>query len=115
MLRYPKQLIYFIILFNLLAVNAVSQNLDELTTEDWFKYRGGLSLNTTAYSAVGMDNSRDPFYWGLDANLNFTLFNLVNVPLSAHFSKDNNTYSHPVYNHIGVSPTYKFIRPARFG
>lgn len=109
MLKYQKQLIYLIILFNLLAVNAVSQNLDELSTEDWFKYRGGLSLNTTAYSAVGMDNSRDPFYWGLDANLNFTLFNLVNIPLSAHFSKDNNTYSQPVYNHVGVSPNYKYI------
>ena len=107
--KYQKLLIYLIALFNLFAVNTYSQNLESIGTEDWFKYKGGLSLNTTAYNSVGMDNRRDPYFWGLDANLNFTLFNIINVPLTAHFSKDNNTYSHPVYNHIGVSPTYKYI------
>ncbi|MDA3954944.1 MAG: hypothetical protein PF485_14955 [Bacteroidales bacterium] len=83
--------------------------MESISTEEWFKYKGGLNLNSTAYNAVGMDSRRDPFFWGIDANLNFTLFNIVNVPLSAHYSKDNNTFSHPTYNYFGLSPSYKYI------
>lgn len=103
------KIIYIIITISLVAINTYAQNLESVSFDDWFKYKGGLNLNSTAYSAVGMESRRDPFFWGIDANLNFTLFNIINVPLTAHYSKDNNTFSHPTYNYFGVSPSYKFI------
>lgn len=107
----PKKfkIIYLITFISILTTKAYSQNVESVSFQDWFKYQGGLNLNSTAYNAVGMDNRRDPFFWGIDANLNFTLFNIINVPLTAHYSKDNKTYSHPTYNYFGLSPSYKFI------
>lgn len=105
-----KSKLICLVLFHCFITSVVfSQNIETVSFEDWFKYKGGLNFNSTAYSAVGMSNRRDPFFWGIDANLNFTLFNIINVPLSAHYSKDNKTYNHPTYNYFGLSPSYKFI------
>jgi len=108
MIRISKK-IYLVLFCCFIASAGLSQDMESVSLDDWFKYKGGLNLNSTAYNAVGMTNRRDPFFWGIDANLNITLFNIINVPLSAHYSKDNKTYSHPTYNYFGVSPSYKFI------
>lgn len=109
LIKKPYIFILFVLVFLKIDFSSFAQNIESISTDDWFKYKGGLNLNSTAYNSVGMENRRDPFYWSIDANLNFTLFNIINIPLSAHYSKDNETFSHPVYNYIGISPSYKFI------
>ena len=58
----PKtfKIIYLITFISILTTEAYSQNVESVSFKDWFKYQGGLNLNSTAYTAVGMDNRRDP-------------------------------------------------------
>jgi len=105
-----KNKIFLYIVFVLAsAIAAHSQDLDKIGKEDIFKYNGGLQVSSMAYNTQGMQNRRDPFFYTISANLNMTLFNVINIPLSAHYSKNNYDYTRPTFNHFGVSPSYKFL------
>lgn len=85
------------------------QDLGKIGKDDIFKYNGGLQVSSMAYGTQGMENRRDPFFYIINANLNFTLFEVINIPLSAYYSKNNYDYTKPTFNHFGISPSYKFL------
>lgn len=104
---------YIILIFIFYTIGNIktihSQDLDNIGKEDIFKYNGSLQVSSMAYETQGMENRRDPFFYTINANLSFTLFNVVNIPLSAHYSKNNYDYTKPTFNHFGISPNYKFL------
>ena len=103
-------IILIFILFLTGNINTIKgQDLEKIGKDDIFKYSGGLQFSSMAYGTKGMENRRDPFFYTINANLNLTLFNVVNVPLSAHYSKSNYDYTKPTFNHFGISPSYKFL------
>jgi hypothetical protein len=76
---------------------------------------GSIGANSVFYQAQGIAPRRDPFYWVLNANLNFNLFNKISVPFSAvvtqqdkNFSNGLDKFSQP-FNQFGISPKYKWL------
>lgn len=91
-------------------INMVNgQDLDKIGEDNIFKYNGGLQVSSMAYGTQGMENRQDPFFYTINANLNFTLFEAINIPLSAYYSKSNYDYTKPTFNHFGISPSYKSL------
>ena len=92
-----------------ISAGVYAQDLDEMSKEDIFKYNGGLNISVNGYGTRGMENRRDPLFYTINANLNLTLLNVVDIPVSAHYSKNDYSYSRPTFNHFGLSPNYKCV------
>ena len=102
--------ICFIVIIVLYANVANGQDLDNLSKKDIVKMSGGIGLQTTTYSAFGMDAKRDPFMWQLNMNLNFNILGIIQAPFSASFSSQASKYSSPQpFNNFGISPNYKAV------
>jgi hypothetical protein len=84
-----------------------AQDLSAIDKKKPVKITGGVNATQTAYSAWGISNRRDPYYWMLNANLNFDIFG-VYIPFSATFSEQNKSFTQP-FNQIGLSPRYKSV------
>ncbi len=92
-----------------LAIDTSAQDIEKISESKAIGYSGGVNITQTAYGASGMESRRDPYSWVVNANLNLTLFGVIDAPFSAHFTNENRTYNQPNFNHFGVSPKYKFI------
>ncbi len=63
---------------------------------------------STFYDSHGIASRRDPFFWQLNANLNFTILGIIQAPFAMTISQQNKRFSQPQpFNRFGISPTYK--------
>ncbi len=86
------------------------QDLETIRDQKFVTYGGGISFNNTFYTATGIENRRDPYFWQLNANLNFNFLGVVSVPFSATFSQQQKSFSQPQpFNRFGLSPKYKSL------
>lgn len=86
------------------------QDLSSISEQKVVSFGGGFSWNNTFYTASGMDNRRDPHFWQFNANANFNILGVVDVPFSFTFSQQQKKFSQPQpFNRFGLSPTYKSI------
>ncbi len=91
------------------------KKIKDLPNQDPVTVNGGLSASSVFYQAHGIKARRDPFYWVLNANLTFTLFNKVSIPFSATFTQQDKNYSNGLdkfsqpFNQFGLSPHYKWL------
>jgi hypothetical protein len=92
-----------------------AQDLETIKDQKLVQVSGGVGLNTTFYDAQGIPNRRDPFYWMLNANLNFNFLNVIQAPFSMTLSQQDKRFSQPQpFNRFGISPRYKMVT-AHFG
>jgi hypothetical protein len=76
---------------------------------------GSIGANSVFYRVTGIPPRRDPFYWVINANLTFLLFNKISVPFSAMITQQDKNYSNGLdkfsqpFNQFGMSPSYKGI------
>jgi hypothetical protein len=85
---------------------------------------GGIGINTRMYAANGIENRQSPFFWTVNANVNFNIYKF-NVPFSALVSVNQFEITAPNpdpqlpplrqnltnrFNRIGASPYYKWIK-----
>jgi hypothetical protein len=84
-----------------------AQDLSGIDKKKPIKITGGINATQTAYSARGIENRRDPYYWMLNANLNFDIFGIY-IPFSATVSQQNKSFTQP-FNQYGISPKYKSV------
>jgi hypothetical protein len=104
------------------AVAAFGQDVDQtlkdlknLPKQDPVSMTGSINASSVFYNASGIKPRRDPFYWVLNANLNFMLFDKISVPFSAtitqqdkNFTNGLDKFSQP-FNQFGLSPRYKWL------
>ncbi len=100
-----KQYLKVIILF--LTLSSQAQDLEEIGKSKPITVSGGISADATLYDVNGIENRRDPFFWMLNANLNFDIYGIA-VPFSATFTQQDRSFTQP-FNQYGLSPTYKAI------
>ena len=91
------------------TIHGFSQDLGSLKNAKPFTVSGGFNINTSAIGAIGEDLNRDPYYWQLNANLNFNLFGIISLPFSGTLTKENNTFNQPSFRQFGISPKYKSV------
>lgn len=107
--------IFFITLFLIFLRTLALQSQDIPKLRDDIKNNkplavtGGVNANTSAVAAIGTELKRDPYFWQLNANLNFNFFGVINAPFSATFTKENKTFNQPAFNQYGISPQYKYV------
>ena len=102
---------FFNILFfhSLLFFPVLAQNIEQVVKAKPITVTGGINMSGTGYSQFGGNSRRDPFSYQLGANMNFSLFGIVNAPFSATLTSENKTFNRPSYRQIGFSPSYKWI------
>lgn len=99
-----------IVLGVLLCVQMYGQDLGNIQKGDLVKVSGGIGLQTTAYTAVGVEANRDPFLGIVNVNLNINILGIINAPFSATFSTQSIGFSTPQpFNNFGISPKYKSV------
>lgn len=92
-----------------------------------FQINGGLGLTMRSYSAFGIENRQDPFFYSFNANVNAQFYKL-NVPFSILLTARNKEYAYPNltelknafksntpdyqnrFVRIGASPFYKWAK-----
>jgi hypothetical protein len=85
-----------------------AQDIDKISKKDILKVSGGLSFQTTSYTAIGTPQKRAPFLWQLNLNLNLNILGVVSAPFSATVSSQQSKLSTPQpFNSFGISPKYK--------
>ncbi|MEO9964867.1 MAG: hypothetical protein ABJF11_03710 [Reichenbachiella sp.] len=90
--------------------HATAQDLEQIGDQKLVRVSGGISTNTTFYHATGIESRRDPFYWMINANINFDFLGVVQVPFSMTISQQNKNFSQPQpFNRFGLSPKYKSV------
>ena len=58
------------------SIDLLAQDIEEVIKAKPISFSGGISANTTFYKAYGIENRRDPFYWIVNANVNFDFLKL---------------------------------------
>lgn len=96
-------------------VEQTIKNIKEIPKQDPLSLNGNISASTVFYDAHGIKPRRDPFYWVINANLTFSLFNKVSVPFSATFTQQDKNFTNGLdkfsqpFNQFGLSPKYKWL------
>ncbi|HXA02306.1 MAG TPA: hypothetical protein VNW99_09985 [Cytophagaceae bacterium] len=78
-----------------------AQDLANIDKKNPIKITGGINATQTIYNAWGIQNRRDPYYWLLNANLNFNILG-VSIPISATFSQQSKSFTQP-FNQLHFS------------
>lgn len=97
-------------------IEQTARSVKNTLHQEVLETNGNITTSLLVYNSKGISPRRDPYYYSVNANLNFTLFKKVSVPFSALISKQNQTYtnglaniySHPL-NQFGLSPSYKWL------
>lgn len=115
----PK--IILISFFSVIAEDCLAQDVIQTIDETKKNLKqpltvtGSIGANTVFYRVTGIPPRRDPFYWTLNANLTFLLFNKVSVPFTAVFTQQDKNFTNGLdkfsqpFNQFGISPRYKWI------
>lgn len=106
------------------VVNKVKGFWDGYFGGEPFAATGGIGINTRMYNAYGIENRQSPFFWTINANVNFNVYKF-NVPFSALISVNQFELTAPNpnpqlpdlrqnltnrFNRIGASPYYKWVK-----
>lgn len=114
--KYRSKIVALCFFASLFFSSVHGQDIENLLEEKkYVKVNGGVTANTTFYDANGIENRRDPFYWMLNANINFNILGIIQAPFSMTISQQEKRFSQPQpFNRFGISPKYKGVT-AHFG
>lgn len=114
-----------LVIISLCFFNVIkSQDVDQLGSQ-WDKLKktkpievkGGFNATTGLYHVDGIENRKDPFVYALNANLNFNIYGLINMPFAINYNNKQvtETITDPrdiikgIINKTGFSPKYKAV------
>ncbi len=104
-----KQIVFCVLVIFGLSQSSFAQNIEDLKTAKPFSYSGAIAAHTGFYQANGIANRSPRSIWGLSGNLNFVLFEKLNLPFSFTVGRYGNSTSYPTFGQIGISPNYKWV------
>jgi hypothetical protein len=116
-LQHQKQASYIymirgclLVLVLLFSQQAAAQDIESLKTAKPFSINGSIGLSSTFYTANGIENRQTPFTYGINANLNLSLYGVLQLPFSfVWYNQQQASYNYPSFNRYGISPKYKWI------
>ncbi|MBD3240440.1 MAG: hypothetical protein GF331_07630 [Chitinivibrionales bacterium] len=91
----------------LAIIPAAAQDLAAIGKQKPFSLATNLSLNTSLYSATGIDNRQEPFGWQAAGTVTLGIYGLQ-LPISFVVGEDQRAFKQP-FDQFGISPTYKWI------
>jgi hypothetical protein len=102
-----KHPLFLAILLVILGYSVKSQNLETIKNAKPFQYHGTIQASGGGYTAIGIENRRNPYIWSLSGNPTFYLYD-IEIPFSFLISEQNRSFRQP-FNQFGLSPTWKWI------
>lgn len=85
------------------------EEIGKTFSEKPLRVGGGIAANAVFYDGNDGQN-RQPFTYFLSGNINFNLFNQINVPFSFNLTNLGVGYGYPTLpNRFSIHPTYKWI------
>lgn len=116
MKKYFLRRTYIVLCISLGGVApAVAQNVNveevtNLKNKQKLKLNGGISANATLFHSNEMVG-RQAFSYQLNGNLNLSLMELMNIPLSFSLNNYGSQFTYPTLpNRLSLHPSYKWIR-----
>jgi hypothetical protein len=85
------------------------QDLGKIKDAKPIEISGSFTTRQSYQHSTGSFTQRDPFFWMFNANLNICLWGVLDIPLSATYSKKDKNFNYPQYKEFGISPSYKSI------
>ncbi len=107
MLNRSYCFIFFFLLTGIFYLQG--QDIEHVLESKPVSLSGGLNVSSGWYNVKGLEQRRDPYTWNLNANLNFNLFGVFDVPFSIMLNKGDRKLNRPTYSYYGISPKYKWI------
>lgn len=89
----------------------IGSRVQETLKKNPFRVSGGISANTVFYNS-NMENSRAPFTYFLNGNLNLSLYQWT-LPISYSLTNQGSTLGYQIpfkFNRLSIHPKYKWIR-----
>jgi hypothetical protein len=103
----------FLILFAPSIVSAQSVDVDnllKLKKKKAMRLSGGLTANGSFYDATDM-YGRQWFTWQLGGNLNLSLYELIDIPVTLNLNNYGSQFSYPsLPNRFSLHPSYKWAK-----
>lgn len=96
-------------------VEETIKKIKELPNQDPLMVNGSLNASSVFYKAYGIKPRRDPFYWVINANITFSIYNKITIPFSATFTQQDKNFTNGLdkfsqpFNQFGLSPRYKWL------
>ena len=99
-------------------IEGIGSSLKKIKEAKPVKVTGGINAGSGFYGITGMPSRRAPFTWAVNGNLNISVYEKVNIPLSINYTDNGTAYSaeNPlkkivadIVNRTGISPKYKSI------
>lgn len=101
--------LFAILLF--FSITAKAQDIESVINAPIVNTTGGISVNTISTFVPNDSAATNPFALFLSGNLNFSLFNVVNVPLTFAYSNQQLSGSASLpFNRFSLSPSYKWVK-----
>jgi predicted metalloprotease len=91
------------------SIGLNAQDIEQVVKAKPVKVSGGATASTSFYDVNGEEDTRDPYFWQVMANINFNFWGVVDMPFSAYFAKKNVRYQQPSFQQFGMSPKYKAV------
>jgi hypothetical protein len=105
--------VFVALMLGSIAVYAQNVNIEDIANirdRKTFKLNGGISANSTFFNANEM-HGRQAFTWQLNGNLNISILELMNIPVSINLNNFGAQYSYPsLPNRLSLHPSYKWVR-----
>ncbi|MFA0964365.1 hypothetical protein AB9P05_21345 [Roseivirga sp. BDSF3-8] len=99
---------HLLLLLLTLAVPVLGQNLDNLGDKAPVQLSGSIRATSIGYTALRLDNRRDPFAWYTSGTLNVSLYGWA-IPFTFSYSDQDKSFRQP-FNRFAFSPTYKWVK-----
>lgn len=90
--------------------NVNVEEVTKLKDKKFMKFNGGVSANTTLFNSNEM-GGRQAFSYQLNGNVNLSLMELINVPLTFSLNNYGSQFTYPTLpNRLSLHPSYKWAR-----
>jgi hypothetical protein len=103
-----KKLCLFVLFALWATPSVIAQNLDNLKGQKPLRVSSGFALNSSFYTAEGIENRRAPFAWTLTGSPTLTVYGM-SIPFSFSVSNQHRSFQQP-FNRIGITPQYKWVK-----
>lgn len=108
--HHSRSLLCLLVFCLLTSTGMWAQDVEQVAEAPLLKVNGGVQVNQTFYSASGIENRRDPYFWLVNANLNLDFLGIIQAPFSFSVSQQNKNFSQPEpFNRFGLSPRYRAV------
>ena len=103
---------WLLVVVLLFSLQGAAQDFTNIKNAKPFTINGNIGVNSVFYHTSDTMRRQTPFSYGVNANLNMSLYGVVQLPFSFVWynqQQQGSSFNYPSFNRFGASPKYKWI------